>query len=371
MGRGIGLIYLGLILSFKAQAGAGMVCPTGYQLFQDGWCRAALTQANLTCPVGYQLFTDGWCHLRTANANFICPSGYQLRTDGWCHLLGSTPQSLNSSPSHNNPTEDSNHLGSRPSAQSVKPKQEIQRPKVTESKFMVQDFGLPVKDQKDTNRCLQFATTSLFEHLVNKRRACRGFTSQKLDLDEFNFLNGMGTTSNFHEFTDQPYLFKFNGLAQQHGVSDFEHKVLFSRPWQGPQSPWVNGGMSQEELDQMKAALIHYNSPILFVYKPASVNYWHANLCYGFDDNKQTEWGKGVLICRDSAFGKVDAEGRRNYYEMPYQLALQSGKHATVYYLPEDDPEQKLAHSGSISQCGPLTNKTTNLASLPKSSQNH
>jgi hypothetical protein len=236
------------------------------------------------------------------------------------------------------------------------PKKQLKPGEKIPASHMITDYGRPVFNQQNSGRCLEFASTSVFEHLANERRAqCARLLGVKnyneVDLSEW-FLanNGREMTSTWNRFTSTPDLFKEYGQAGQYGISDFDHETIFSRPGM---SHWDAGGMDQSELDAIKYSLMKYDSPVLFVYKPSDVNWWHANSCYGFDDNYDGgAFGKGALICRDSAFGESTNGGtHRDFYMMPYSLALRSGKHASVQHLTEKPDKakcQSLARAGKL-----------------------
>jgi hypothetical protein len=212
--------------------------------------------------------------------------------------------------------------------------------------FKINDFGIRARDQGATSRCLQFASTLLAKFFIKKK------SGTNVRLDEYEGISrAQGSSGNFNEFSDQVLIWK-DQLASN-GVTDLKRTKIFAR---GGGNPWANGKMTVPELDKMKWYMYYYHAPILFVYKPAEVGWWHATACFGYDETKK------VLLCRDSAFGNKLADGTHETYELPYDLALRSGKFATAYYLSADAERAKLALNSS-GRNGTAVDPTRDIAS--------
>jgi len=234
---------------------------------------------------------------------------------------------------------------------------------------MIPSFQLPVEDQLDAGSCLYMAGTGILEWLINEKKA---ITSPQIngvtDLSERYLLTLASRISLQNNFTDVVYLFQDAGayvldpdlrFAKQDGstmvnwtpvdeqalprhtdLPAFGRKVLFTSNGDSH----ANGVMNDDDLATIKSALRSYASPVLFVFHPPTVNWWHADIIVGYDDAKQ------VFYTRDSAFGAkradlplygygtattADDDSYLGIYELSYAGAKAWGNHASVYYLED------------------------------------
>ncbi len=287
-----------------------------------------------------------------------------------------------SRPSVRRPAENDKPKISRPSvrrpAENDKP--EIRRPEtgrppttpdvqneneITDHSFQLKGYMLPSPDQLGAGSCLYMSATGIAEYLINKSK---GIVNPQVggatDLSEQWTINLSKTVQLGNNYTDAPELLaragglpdsrmKFRAYASSSWMNEpavggrgtealppFKKDVLFNGGGEGSQN--AHGQMRPADLDRIKRYLRENQSPVLFVYKPPTANWWHANIITGYDDKTQS------FTVRDSSFGRPDAkspaynyDGRspygpkpyRNETQMPYYQVLQWGNHATGYKL--------------------------------------
>jgi hypothetical protein len=136
-------------------------------------------------------------------------------------------------------------------------------------------------------------------------------------------------------------------------MPEIRKEVLFNAGGEGSQRQ--NGIMHPGDLEKIKMFLRDEKSPVLFVYQPPGVDWWHANIITGYDDARQ------VFIMRDSAFGAkrtdIPAYGYdghspwgpqpyRGEFEMGYRDAMAWGNHATGYTLVQPADAKEPAERG-------------------------
>ncbi|CAN5359057.1 hypothetical protein BH10CYA1_BH10CYA1_33320 [soil metagenome] len=253
-------------------------------------------------------------------------------------------------------------------------KPEISRPKSPESKnenevtdhsFQLKGYMLPSPDQLGAGSCLYMSATGIAEYLINKSK---GIVNPQVggatDLSEQWTINLSKTVQLGNNYTDAPELLakagalpdsrmKFRAYASSSWMNEqaiqgrgtealppFKKDVLFNGGGEGSQN--AHGQMRPADLERIKKYLRQNESPVLFVYKPPTANWWHANIITGYDDKTQS------FTVRDSSFGRQDSkspaynyDGRspygpkpyRNETQMPYYQVLQWGNHATGYKL--------------------------------------
>jgi hypothetical protein len=236
-------------------------------------------------------------------------------------------------------------------------------------KFMIDGFRLPVEDQLDAGSCLYMAGTGIMEWLINKHLAVTApAIDSPTDLSERYLLTLASRIGLANNFTDVVYLFRSAGtyvldrdlrflkrngstqvnwtpvderpLPRKTDLPSFTRKVLFTS--NGNQM--ANGVMHDADLATIKQELKTRQSPVLFVYHPPTVSWWHANVIVGYDDARQ------VFYARDSAFGAARADlphygygtattaddgDYLDIYELSYAQAKAWGNHASIYSLTE------------------------------------
>jgi len=226
---------------------------------------------------------------------------------------------------------------------------------------LADDYGYPLPDQGESGMCLEFASTSILEHFVHLANP----DMPPLRISPWQMLKfrlASNPAKDFNRFTDEPLNFRDklvehkDWLPKGTVIPKLERKVLFEHDGMDGRYDQVPGGISLGEFNRLKEAIRENKGPVLFEWRPhfpadwpLKKQYWHANVCFGYDDKKQ------VLLCRDSAMGKEvyhDGKHYRNVFEMPYSLAVSSGKHAAVYSMkgqkPATDPAERKA--GCIEQ---------------------
>lgn len=224
---------------------------------------------------------------------------------------------------------------------------------------------LPSPDQLGAGSCLYMSATGIAEYLINKSK---GIVNPQVggatDLSEQWTINLSKTVQLGNNYTDAPELLaragalpdsrmKFKAYGSSSWMNEaaiggrgtetlppYKKDVLFNGGGEGSQNAY--GQMRPADLERIKKYLREQQSPVLFVYKPPTANWWHANIITGYDDKKQT------FTVRDSSFGRqvtnapsYNYDGRspwgarpyRDQTEMPYYQVMQWGNHATGYRL--------------------------------------
>jgi hypothetical protein len=200
---------------------------------------------------------------------------------------------------------------------------------------LIDDYGFPMPNQYNSGMCLQFASTSILEHfvhVVNKR---------PIHIDPWVMKNfGSADTA---RFTEEPLrlrraLIANHLLPKNIVVPEIKGDVLFAHNGRGDQD---SGGLSQSEFEKLIDSLSQNEGPVLFEWRPhfppgtpLREQYWHANVCLGFNLKKK------ILYCRDSAMGRegsYNGNSYRDIFEMPFSLAMSAGKHATVFSLASSE----------------------------------
>lgn len=227
-------------------------------------------------------------------------------------------------------------------------------------RFHLPPFNVATPNQTSTSQCWKFAATGTLEYLANQA-ACRegkvhgpGDFSERYFSTAFNASN-WGVTGYFTDGplaarkygvvrdSDLPYDGRMGSLDTatmsrlpvQNEPPPFKNQVLFKTPqrdWNDIFQPAV--GVGDKEIDQIKAAMIAYQGPVLFTYRPRGVDYWHTALIVG--------WDESGFILQDSAFGKdvpgtADANGlkRKSETRLSFGSAKQWAKHASIHYLEQ------------------------------------
>lgn len=236
---------------------------------------------------------------------------------------------------------------------------------ITDHSFQLKGYMLPSPDQLGAGSCLYMSATGIAEYLINKSK---GIVNPQVggatDLSEQWTINLSKTVQLGNNYTDAPELLaragglpdsrmKFKAYASSSWMSEpavggrgtealppFKKDVLFNGGGEGSQN--AHGQMRPADLERIKKYLRENQSPVLFVYKPPTANWWHANIITGYDDKTQS------FTVRDSSFGRqvsnapaYNYDGRspygpkpyRNETQMPYYQVLQWGNHATGYRL--------------------------------------
>lgn len=236
---------------------------------------------------------------------------------------------------------------------------------ITDHSFQLKGYMLPSPDQLGAGSCLYMSATGIAEYLINKSK---GIVNPQVggptDLSEQWTINLSKTVQLGNNYTDAPELLaragalpdsrmKFRAYASSSWMNEraiagrgtealppFQKDVLFNGGGEGSQNAY--GQMGPKDLERIKKYLRENQSPVLFVYKPPTANWWHANIITGYDDKTQS------FTVRDSSFGRPDAkspaynyDGRspygpkpyRNETQMPYYQVQQWGNHATGYKL--------------------------------------
>ncbi|MBS1954867.1 MAG: hypothetical protein JST89_11815 [Cyanobacteria bacterium SZAS-4] len=236
---------------------------------------------------------------------------------------------------------------------------------ITDHSFQLKGYMLPSPDQLGAGSCLYMSATGIAEYLINKSK---GIVNPQVggatDLSEQWTINLSKTVQLGNNYTDAPELLaragalpdsrmKFRAYASSSWMSEpaiggrgtealppFKKDVLFNGGGEGSQN--AHGQMRPADLERIKKYLRENQSPVLFVYKPPTANWWHANIITGYDDKTQS------FTVRDSSFGRqvsnapaYNYDGRspygpkpyRNETQMPYYQVLQWGNHATGYKL--------------------------------------
>ncbi|MBS2004249.1 MAG: hypothetical protein JST44_22270 [Cyanobacteria bacterium SZAS LIN-5] len=211
------------------------------------------------------------------------------------------------------------------------------------------------------------SATGIAEYLINKSK---GIVNPQVggatDLSEQWTINLSKTVQLHNNYTDAPELLARGGALPDarmkfkaygscswmnepavggrgtEALPPYKKDVLFNCGGEGSQNSY--GQMRPADLERIKKYLREQQSPVLFVYKPPTANYWHANIITGYNDQTQT------FTVRDSSFGRqvtdkpaYNYDGRspwgarpyRDQTEMPYYQVLQWGNHATGYRLAE------------------------------------
>lgn len=195
----------------------------------------------------------------------------------------------------------------------------------------------PAPDQGETATCLFMASTGALELLANKKEKIRNPKKfGKYDLSESYVINALGPVPRGKTFYEEP-VYRVNGKAviakdwptntkTKDGRDDYsvwnwknssemkmvdvpkvETIYLFS--FGKKHSTYV---LDQANIDQIKDALVKYNSPILVNY--VDDYFWHVVLIVGYNDKLNGECyedtpkeecakSKGAFYVRDS-FGK-------------------------------------------------------------------
>jgi hypothetical protein len=238
----------------------------------------------------------------------------------------------------------------------------------TDHSFHLKAYLLPSPDQLGAGSCLYMAATGITEFMLAQSR---GITSPQVggptDISEQCTINLSKQIGLRNPYTDAPMLLSQGGYlldgqmpfrayassswmnegtVAMNGAQkppDMRKHVLFDTGGEGSQNTY--GRMTPEHLDRIKQFLRTNESPVLFVYKPPTANWWHANMITGYDDRTKT------FTVRDSSFGNPVANapsytyGGRSPYgpkpyrgetQMSYTQALQWGNHATGYTLAAD-----------------------------------
>lgn len=238
---------------------------------------------------------------------------------------------------------------------------------ITDHSVQLKGYMLPSPDQLGAGSCLYMSATGIAEYLINKSK---GIVNPQVggptDLSEQWTLNLSKTVQLANNYTDAPELIarglgltdarmKFKDYGDcswmrepiipgrgTEAVPPYKKDVLFNCGGEGSQNSY--GQMRQGDLERIKKYLREQQSPVLFVYKPPTANYWHANIITGYNDKTQT------FTVRDSSFGrkvtnvpaynyngnpKWGPQQYRGQTEMPYYQVLQWGNHATGYRLAE------------------------------------
>lgn len=238
---------------------------------------------------------------------------------------------------------------------------------ITDHSVQLKGYMLPSPDQLGAGSCLYMSATGIAEYLINKSK---GIVNPQVggptDLSEQWTLNLSKTVQLANNYTDAPELIarglgltdarmKFKDYGDcswmrepiipgrgTEAVPPYKKDVLFNCGGEGSQNSY--GQMRQGDLERIKKYLREQQSPVLFVYKPPTANYWHANIITGYNDKTQT------FTVRDSSFGRkvtnvpaYNYDGNpkwgpqlyRDQTEMPYYQVLQWGNHATGYRLAE------------------------------------
>ncbi len=244
----------------------------------------------------------------------------------------------------------------------------------TDHSFQLKGYMLPSPDQLGAGSCLYMSATGIAEFLLNKSKGIvHPQVGGPTDLSEQWTINLSKRVQLGNNYTDAPELLaragaipdsrlKFKAYAGSTWMNEaafgmngtealpaMKKEVLFNTGGEGSQQSY--GRMRPGDLEKIKQYLRNNESPVLFVYKPPTANWWHANIITGYDDKTQT------FTVRDSSFGNqvVDApaynyDGRspygprqyRNETKMPYYQVLQWGNHATGYKLA-NQPDAVLA----------------------------
>lgn len=248
------------------------------------------------------------------------------------------------------------------------PRTETEKPtenEITDHSFQLKGYMLPAPDQLGAGSCLYMSATGIAEYLINKSK---GIVNPQVggatDLSEQWTINLSKTVQLGNNYTDAPELLaragaipdsrmKFRAYASSSWMNEpavggrgtealppFKKDVLFNGGGEGSQN--AHGQMRPADLERIKKYLRENQSPVLFVYKPPTAGWWHANIITGYDDKTQS------FTVRDSSFGKpvsnapaYNYDGRspygprpyRNETQMPYYQVLQWGNHATGYKL--------------------------------------
>jgi hypothetical protein len=209
------------------------------------------------------------------------------------------------------------------------------------------------------------SATGIAEYLINKSK---GIVNPQVggatDLSEQWTINLSKTVQLGNNYTDAPELLaragalpdsrmKFKAYGSSSWMSEraiggrgtetlppYKKDVLFNGGGEGSQNAY--GQMRPADMERIKKYLREQQSPVLFVYKPPTANWWHANIISGYNDKTQT------FTVRDSSFGRqvsnvpaYNYDGRspwgarpyRDQTEMPYYQVMQWGNHATGYRL--------------------------------------
>lgn len=233
-------------------------------------------------------------------------------------------------------------------------------------RFQLPRYYVPTPYQAGTSQCWKYAMTGVLEYLKNQSECNRNpRVGGQGDLSE-RYMATIFDNADFRlsrMFTDGPLAARDQGYvldrdARYEGtmrpysdatVSDlkrrgrvrqdlpgFDREVLFSTPLQRWNDIFnAPRGIEGKDIEAMKAALLTYESPILFTYKPANRNYWHTNMIVGFNEQG--------FIMQDSAFGDrvpgtTDPSGheRRSTTIMSYRDVKASAKFAAVYHLNQE-----------------------------------
>lgn len=238
---------------------------------------------------------------------------------------------------------------------------------ITDHSVQLKGYMLPSPDQLGAGSCLYMSATGIGEYLINKSK---GIVNPQVggatDLSEQWTINLSKTVQLGNNYTDAPELLARAGALpdsrmkfKAYGSSSWmnepgvggrgtetlppHHKdVLFNGGGEGSQNAY--GQMRPADLERIKKYLREQQSPVLFVYKPPTANWWHANIITGYNDKTRT------FTVRDSSFGRqvtnapaYNYDGRspwgarpyRDQTEMPYYQVLQWGNHATGYRLAD------------------------------------
>lgn len=227
---------------------------------------------------------------------------------------------------------------------------------------------LPSPDQLGGGNCLYMAGTGIAEWLLNKSTGITnpqvggptdlseqwtveaskriGLNNPYTDVVDLLYSGGLVRDANmpFSSYKDQSWVSSPARSTSASNISrdlpPYNKHILYSAGGEGSQRS--NGVMSPTDVENIKTFLRTNESPVLFVYKPEGVNYWHANIITGFDDKRQT------FTMRDSSFGNPvqtvapynydgqspwGAKPYRGEFEMSYHDAARWGNHATGYTL--------------------------------------
>jgi hypothetical protein len=236
---------------------------------------------------------------------------------------------------------------------------------ITDHSVQLRGYMLPSPDQLGAGSCLYMSATGIAEYLINKSK---GIVNPQVggatDLSEQWTINLSKTVQLGNNYTDAPELLaragalpdsrmKFKAYGSSSWMSEraiggrgtetlppYKKDVLFNGGGEGSQNAY--GQMRPADMERIKKYLREQQSPVLFVYKPPTANWWHANIISGYNDKTQT------FTVRDSSFGRqvsnvpaYNYDGRspwgarpyRDQTEMPYYQVMQWGNHATGYRL--------------------------------------
>jgi len=212
-------------------------------------------------------------------------------------------------------------------------------------------------DQGDTNTCLYVASTGAMELLLNKSHwSPLPWRRQSFNLSE-SFLIWADDDEDqvITSFIEAPFLrfnhgeailnkdWPFNAYKENGEVNmtvwdlhpDFDRLPRLSVPkvetihlfTRGRK--WSTGVLTEDDLAEVKNALVKYNSPVIINYNDD--DFWHVVLIVGFDDELKGECyqmeakdcqGKGALYVRDSNGHKVDMRAYEWFIEKANSAAV-------------------------------------------------